>query len=196
MIGKGLTRKAAAVAISAFVCGGAALAAAATMPAPGASHHSVAFDDPTSGVDSSTEAPTSDDVTTDEPTTEAPTTEAPTTDEPTTEAPTTDVPTSVGETTTTLPCNHGSDVSAVAHSAPRGHDAPHGEHGKEVSDAAHHKCDHAGDGNDQGEDSNDQGGDTGGDQGDAHGGPDTGAQHANSHSNGHASGGGDQGGND
>jgi hypothetical protein len=70
----------------------------------------------------------------------------------TTEATTTtdDSTTTTQETTTSVAaptstpatCNHGADVSRVAHEAPRGDG---NEHGKAVSEAAHQKCEHAAD---------------------------------------------------
>jgi cytoskeletal protein RodZ len=78
------------------------------------------------------------------------TTEATTTTDDSTTT-TDDSTTTTEETTTTLattptsgpaPCNHGAEVSRVAHEAPTGDG---NEHGKAVSEAAHHKCGDAAD---------------------------------------------------
>jgi hypothetical protein len=69
--------------------------------------------------------------------------ETTTTDDSTTT--TQETPTSVAApapTSTPATCNHGAEVSRVAHEAPRGHG---NEHGKAVSEAAHQKCDHGAD---------------------------------------------------
>ena len=55
----------------------------------------------------------------------------------TTESTTTTTTTTLDTTAPTTTCNHGADVSKVAHEAPRGHG---NEHGKFVSAAAHQKC--------------------------------------------------------
>jgi cytoskeletal protein RodZ len=65
-------------------------------------------------------------------------------------------------------CNHGADVSRVAHEAPRGHG---NEHGKAVSAAAHLKCDKNKAGDDAGE-SNESGG-----AGETHGPPNKAPKH-------------------
>jgi len=80
--------------------------------------------------------------------TESTTTESTTTSDPstTTESTTTTTTTTLDTTAPTTTCNHGADVSKVAHEAPRGHGS---EHGKLVSAAAHQKCNGADDAGDQ-----------------------------------------------
>ena len=86
-------------------------------------------------VDSSTSS--SVDATSSTESTTSTTEETTTTDESTTT--TEETTTSVSTPASTAPtCNHGAEVSRVAHEAPRGHG---NEHGKAVSEAAHHKCD-------------------------------------------------------
>jgi hypothetical protein len=81
--------------------------------------------------------------------TESTTTEATTTsDSTTTTESTTTTTTTLATTPTTGTCNHGADVSKVAHEAPRGNG---NEHGKAVSAAAHQKCNGSDDAADQAE---------------------------------------------
>src|SRR3954468_19809873 len=146
MIGKALTRKVAATAIAAFMCGGAAWAAAATLPAGGGSRVQASADESTTGVDEST---TTGDL---ETTTTGDLETTTTGDLETTTTADLETTTPFGGTTTPVPCNHGHDVSEVAHNTP-----PGPGHGAAVSEAAHKKCDkgdHEGDdqdGDDQGE---------------------------------------------
>jgi cytoskeletal protein RodZ len=90
-------------------------------------------------VDSSTSS--SVDETSSTESTTSTTEETTTTDDSTTT--TQETPTSVAAPTSTpATCNHGAEVSRVAHEAPRGHG---NEHGKAVSEAAHQKCEQGGD---------------------------------------------------
>jgi hypothetical protein len=146
MLTKALGRKLVASAAFGLVFGGATIAAAAVGPI-GGSGHKLAVDEPTTVSSDSTTVDESTTTTVDESTTT-------TVDESTTTTVDESTTTTVDESTTTTtvapsePCNHGQAVSDVAHSAPRGHDAPPGAHGKAVSAVAHQKC--AGHGDDEG----------------------------------------------
>ena len=139
-----LTRKFVAITVAGFACGGAAWAAAAVMP-PAASGHVGALDETTTVASDSTSSTVADSTSStvvDETTTTV-------ADETTTTTTVPETTTTVGGTTpTTVACNHGANVSKVAHEAPRGHDAAPGAHGKAVSAAAHIKCPGQGDGTD------------------------------------------------
>ena len=133
-----LARKLVATTVAAIACGGVAWASAAVVPAGG--HRSASeVSDTTVGPDSTT-APDATSTTAGEATTttadESTTT---TVDEPTSTTTEPVTTTTVG-TPSSAPCNHGANVSQVAHDAPRGHDAEPGAHGKAVSAAAHEKC--------------------------------------------------------
>jgi hypothetical protein len=168
MIGKALTRKVAATAIAAFVCGGAAFAAAATLPAGSGSQVHASADESTTGVDDSTTTTGDLETTT-------------TGDLETTTTGDLETTTTFDGTTTSVPCNHGHDVSEVAHNTP-----PGPGHGAAVSEAAHKKCDK---GDDEGDEagSDDQGENEDGPHGPPADAGHQGAEH--SHGQGHAHGG-------
>jgi cytoskeletal protein RodZ len=133
MLGRQRLVKVLSAVIVSLLSGGAAWGVTASTASPHGSSASTEVDSSTSSsIDetSSTEASTTttEDSTT---TTEASTTTTVAEDTTTPLEPTTPV---TGE------CNHGADVSWVAHEAPRGDG---NEHGKAVSDAAHQKCDQA-----------------------------------------------------
>jgi hypothetical protein len=157
MTGKALTRKVAATVVAAFACGGAAWAAAATLPAGGGSHVQAAADESTTGDLGSTT--TGDLETTTTGALETTTTGA------------LETTTTFDGTTSSVPCNHGHDVSEVAHNTP-----PGPGHGAAVSAAAHKKCD-------KGDD------ESGESEGGRHGPPadagHQGAEHSNGHGHGH-----------
>jgi len=129
MLGKQRLVKVLSAVVVSLLSGGAAWGVTASTASSHASSESTEVDSSTSSsveVTSSTDAST---TTTEDSTT---TTEASTT----TTAETT--PTPLAPTTpVTGECNHGADVSRVAHEAPRGDG---NEHGKAVSAAAHQKC--------------------------------------------------------
>ena len=139
-----LSRKLVATAALGLVFGGASIAAAAVAPSSGSSHNLAVDESTTVAPDGSTTTVAPDDSTT----TVAPddSTTSTTVDESTTTTIDESTTTTVDESTTTTtappttPCNHGADVSDVAHSAPRGHDAGPGAHGKAVSAIARAKC--------------------------------------------------------
>ena len=140
---KALSRKLVATAAVGLVFGGASIAAAAVVPSTGSSH-SLAVDETTTvAPDDSTTTVAPDESTT--------TSHRRRVDDHDRARRVDDhhrrrVDDHDGSTTTTTavpttaPCNHGQDVSDVAHSAPRGHDAGPGAHGKAVSTVAHEKC--------------------------------------------------------
>ena len=142
---KALSRKLVAAAALGLVFGGATIAAAAVAPTGGSRHNlavdestTVGSDPTTTTVDDSTTTTVDDSTTT-------------TVDESTTT--TVDEVTTTTMATPTASCNHGQEVSDIAHRAPRGHDAPPGAHGKDVSAIAHEKCgDHADDEGDAADD--------------------------------------------
>jgi hypothetical protein len=177
MIGKALTRKVAATAIAAFVCGGTAFAAAATLPAGDGSRVHAAADESTTGVDESTTG-------VDETTTAGDLETTTTGDLETTT--TGDLETTTTFDGTSVPCNHGHDVSEVAHNTP-----PGPGHGAAVSDAAHQKCDK---GDHEADDEGDD--ESGEDESGTHGPPADAGHQGAEHSNGHAHSGDDQGEND
>jgi hypothetical protein len=92
-----------------------------------------------SEIDGSTTSSVDETTTSESTTTESTTT----TDSTTTTESTTTTTTTLDATPPPSTCNHGADVSKVAHEAPRGHG---NEHGKAVSAAAHLKCGDAADG--------------------------------------------------
>jgi hypothetical protein len=126
VLGKQRLIKVASAVIVSLLSGGAAwgMTAAATASSHASRVHPSEIDgSTTSSVDetSSSESTTTESTTTSDPTT-------------TTESTTT----TVDATPPAGSCNHGADVSKVAHEAPSGHG---NEHGKAVSAAAHLKCD-------------------------------------------------------
>jgi hypothetical protein len=172
MIGKALTRKVAATAIAAFVCGGAAFAAAATLPAGSGSQVHASADESTTGVDDSTTTGDLGSTTTGDLETTS------TGDLETTTTGDLETTTTFDGTTTSVPCNHGHDVSEVAHNTP-----PGPGHGAAVSAAAHKKCDKGDKGDDEGDD---ESGETDGRPADA-------GHQGVEHSHGHGHGGDGQG---
>jgi hypothetical protein len=146
MAGIAFARKLAATTVAAIACGGVAWASAAVVPAHGGPHRAGAESETTVDPGSSTttdagaSTTTIDDSTTT--TVEAGTT---TTTGATTTSTEPETTTTVGGSTPSVPCNHGEDVSRVAHTASRGQEGPPGAHGAAVSAVAHEKCADAGD---------------------------------------------------
>jgi hypothetical protein len=129
MLGRQRLLKVASATVVALLSGTAAYAA--TTATTGSAHARAHASEVSESSTSST-----DDTSTSESTTSS------TEETTTTEATTTtngDTSTTVAPNTPTTTCNHGADVSRVAHEAPRGNG---NEHGKAVSAAAHQKCDH------------------------------------------------------
>ena len=145
MAGIAFARKLAATTVAALACGGVAWAAAAVGPAPGP-HRAGAESETTVDPESSTT--TDAGVTTtsnDDSTTTSVAADTTTSTGVTTTSTEPETTTTAGGATPAGPCNHGEDVSRVAHSAPRGQDGPPGAHGAAVSAVAHENCATAGD---------------------------------------------------
>jgi hypothetical protein len=146
MPGSAFARKLAATTVAAIACGGVAWASATMVPVHGGPQRSGAASETTVDPGSSTTTDTGVSTTTVDDSTTT-TVEAGTTT--TTGATTTSTEpvttTTVLGPTSPAPCNHGEDVSRVAHTAPRGQDGPPGAHGAAVSAVAHEQCADAGD---------------------------------------------------
>src|SRR5882757_4475912 len=114
-----LARKFVATTIAAIACGGVAWASASMVPA-GGGHRSASEVSDTTAVSDSTTAPDATTTTFGDTTT--------TTDETTSTTIEPVTTTTLAGTPSTEPCNHGANVSKVAHAAPRGSDAEPGAH--------------------------------------------------------------------
>ncbi|MCU1468318.1 MAG: hypothetical protein JWM72_4246 [Actinomycetia bacterium] len=146
MAGIAFARKLVATTVAAVACGGVAWASAAMAPAPGAPHRADAVSETTVDSESSTTTNAGASTTTiDNSTTTTIEADNTTSTDVTTTSSEPQTTTTVSGPKSTAPCNHGDDVSRVAHTAPRGHDGLPGAHGAAVSTVAHQKCANPGD---------------------------------------------------